>query len=212
MKLGTESGKRAVTDALIDGPDETAAEKPPADRKQRKKSSKSSRKARNGNGELNSQVLSALSDDVAVGPGEIPKDASVTSRGSHQRAEDKARRKAEKAQRKLERQKRREDKARQNDCKDLARGSSTIPKADEMSAICVKEKEAVVTTAPTSVAIFPRGRQAVRQRYILQKKAAMMDSRALNEVSCSATLVQGTNFGGMLDNWLMFAQILMVKA
>jgi len=90
--------------------------------------------------------------------------------------QDKARRKAEKKLRKQERALRRE-----------ARRSSRARKENERSAEESEEVVHVVVPAVPSPAESGRstpisGRHAVRQRFILQKRMASMDPKALNEV------------------------------
>ena len=98
---------------------------------------------------------------------------------------DKAQRKSEKAQRKLDRRKRREEKIAPRAEQSLV---VSLPNADlhlsgqvvgdEVEAIALKVEQPSITIAAAIIG----GRQAVRQRYIRQKRMAMMDPKALNEV------------------------------
>jgi Pin2-interacting protein X1 len=87
--------------------------------------------------------------------------------------DDKVQRRAAKAQRKLDRQKRREERKIAREAKTTNSSKIAMPEVAATS---------LATTLP-AMPSFSGGRHAVRQRYIMQKKAALMDSKALNEVS-----------------------------
>lgn len=171
-------------DAVLPSVQEVVAEK------RKVKKSKLSRSKRTDTEHLQSAAL-----PVPLSGADVPKDIlneDIRPAGQEclQHIEDKARRKAEKVQRKLERQRRREDKARLKEKKKTDLSALTISKSEELVAAPVGEKKEAAIMQPTSTPAFSGGRHAVRQRFILQKKAAMMDPKALNEVSCTVTLVE----------------------
>lgn len=104
--------------------------------------------------------------------------------------QDKAQRKAEKAARKLKRQIKRhkkhaleaQDQAAHNVPLLRTVNSEPVGKVGVTKESTVKESKAPSTEAKT-FPVVGGSRQAVRQRYIQQKKLSMMDSKALNEVS-----------------------------
>ena len=104
---------------------------------------------------------------------------------------DKARRKAAKLERKLARRKRREARraARSQTVQSASLSSITPAYFNETpdlgEDICQESSSAMVTLPPAlSVTAAPVvGRHVIRQRYIRQKKMAIMDPKALNEVS-----------------------------
>ena len=110
---------------------------------------------------------------------------------------DKARRKAAKLKRRLDRRKRKEvRKATRSRTIQLASPSSTTParlsKAqDPEEDVGQDSTSATVTLPPTlSVTAVPAGaRHVIRQRYIRQKKMAIMDPKALNEVSLGGEIL-----------------------
>ena len=104
--------------------------------------------------------------------------------------QDKTRRKADKAARKLKRQIKRQ-KERALKVQDPAAhnvpllrpiNSEPVGKVGATKGTTAKECKISSTEAQT-FAMVGGSRQAVRQRYIQQKKLSMMDSKALNEVS-----------------------------
>ena len=105
----------------------------------------------------------------------------VLASKTHQK-EQKARAKAEKAQRKLDRRKRKELRK--------AKIEDDAPSTLQDSKVVQEEPNDPVASPPTLVpgslppiAAVASGRHAVRQRYIRQKKMALSDPRALDEVS-----------------------------
>lgn len=105
----------------------------------------------------------------------------------HNKNSDKAKRKVEKAQRKLERRQRKETRrAARAECHSVIVPPCTMSSSDQQSeprdpplSDETQSSTVVAVTAAMS------GRHAVRQRYIRQKKLAVMDLRALNEVGVS---------------------------
>lgn len=101
-----------------------------------------------------------------------------------EKGSDKAKRKAEKAQSRLERRGRKEARrAARAEPHAATRSSCTTSPSDQQSepqdqpdAEEIRPSSVVLTTAAVS------GRHCVRQRYIRQKKLAVMDPKALNEV------------------------------
>ena len=98
--------------------------------------------------------------------------------------QDKARRKAEKAARQLRREAKR-DKRDAMLSKDRAAYNLSTPRTiGDLSRSNVERREGPQTASvqATILPVIGGNRQAVRQRYIQQKKLSMMDSKALNEV------------------------------
>ena len=106
------------------------------------------------------------------------------------RAQRKAERKAEKAARKLKRQLKVQKKAAL-EAQDRAAHNVPLPRTVNPEPVgkvgVTKESTTVESKGPSTEAktfqVIGGSRQAVRQRYIQQKKLSMMDSKALNEVS-----------------------------
>ena len=104
--------------------------------------------------------------------------------------QDRAQRKAEKAARKLKRQIKKhkkyaleaQDRAAHNVPLPRIVNSEPVGKVGATKESIVKESKGPSTEAKT-FPVVGGSRQAVRQRYIQQKKLSMMDSKALNEVS-----------------------------
>lgn len=104
--------------------------------------------------------------------------------------QDKTQRKAEKAARKLKRQIKRQKK-HALEAQDRAAHNEPLPRTVNSKPVgkvgAAKESTTIETKGrSTEAKTFPGvggSRQAVRQRYIQQKKLSMMDSKALNEVS-----------------------------
>ncbi|MCJ1303125.1 telomerase inhibitor [Hypocenomyce scalaris] len=126
---------------------------------------------------------------------------------------DKAKRKAEKKRRKQERELRR---ATRKSRRVQQANQSTAEGAEESTQVECKDGSVALLSSstkpapsriPSSSAVV-EGRHAVRQRYIQHKKMAMMDSKALNEVSGMRDVER------LRDSWMLtFAvQILMIKA
>ncbi|PPJ59057.1 hypothetical protein CBER1_01717 [Cercospora berteroae] len=88
--------------------------------------------------------------------------------------DEKARLKAEKRQRKEERRKRKEEKR--------AKRAAKEAKKDSKSSSAVASESEAVATSGTSTPTFLGGRQAVRHRYIMQKRMAAGSAQALKEI------------------------------
>lgn len=112
------------------------------------------------------------------------------SRDLAESKQDKAQRKAEKAARKLKRQIKRhkkhaleaQDRAAHNIPLPGTVNSEPVGKVGATKESTAKELKGSSTEVKT-IPVIGGSRQAVRQRYIKQKKLSMMDSKALNEVS-----------------------------
>ncbi|GIZ49724.1 hypothetical protein CKM354_001275100 [Cercospora kikuchii] len=89
--------------------------------------------------------------------------------------DEKARLKAEKRQRKEERRKRKEEKRAKRAAKEAKKDSKS-------SSAVASESEAATTASGTSTPTFMGGRQAVRHRYIMQKRMAAGSAQALKEI------------------------------
>ena len=100
--------------------------------------------------------------------------------------QDKTQRKAEKAARKLKRQIKR-NKKHALKAQDLAAHNVPLLRTVTSEPVgnegATKESTTIESKGPSTFPVVGGSRQAVRQRYIQQKKLSMMDSKALNEVS-----------------------------
>ena len=97
--------------------------------------------------------------------------------------QDKTQRKADKAARKLKRQVKREKKhALQAHDPTVHNNPESVGKVGATKGTTAIECK-VLSTEAKNLPVFGGSRQAVRQRYIQQKKLSMMNSKALNEVS-----------------------------
>ena len=143
-----------------------------------------------------SEPLQAMEDLAADKPLSVPASRDESEMNSSET--DRARRRAEKAQRKIERRARKE-----------AKRTSRNRDSEEPNAVMTKPGPQkgvppVVFTEERSKAIsLPAklergGRHAVRQRYIQQKKMAMTDAGALNEVGWGHVLSKAV-FPGKAD-------------
>lgn len=121
--------------------------------------------------------------DTEMGDQEVAAELEQENNGQDKES-NTARRKAEKAQRKLERRERKEARrgaraGRHSVIQSSCITSPSDPRSDtpdQHLADEIRASSAVAVTAALS------GRHAVRQRYIKQKKLAVMDAKALNEV------------------------------
>jgi hypothetical protein len=117
------------------------------------------------------------------------------------RKEEKRRRKAEKAQRKVERAKKKAAAVAALAVPTDSRHDVDEEREAESAAVAPARVEAV--QAPATVQ-QPIGRHAVRQRYIRQKRMALTDAKALNEVRPEFEIA-------ILRQYTNDMQILMVK-
>lgn len=118
-------------------------------------------------------------DTVSAAPFESIDNATAVSALQRTLAEEKAQKRAEKAQRKLERRSRKETKSARKET--LARAGEGQADTDHRRA----QEECTTATIgkDTRQPPLPRShRQVARQRYIQQKKMALADPRALNEI------------------------------
>lgn len=127
------------------------------DSKRKKKSKRSKR--REVDGEVQTEEASVATMTV-ISPG----------------PDDEVQRRAEKAERKLRRKQRREAR-HQERSQVLAEHSGTTSASQ---ALCAEPQAAIEIATPSALR---SGIQTVRQRHIRQKRMAMMDSKALKEVS-----------------------------
>ena len=150
-----------------------------ADTKVAKKSTKRRKHAKLN--EEETAVQEPTVDNSMPNPGPNPS-TSVVGASESASETDKVRRRAEKAQRKLERRIRKAE-------KQAARAKRNLESEPTMTK--VEARDDSVTIVPSDGAKKPNitltkrdqgGRNAVRQRYIIQKRMALADSRALNEV------------------------------
>lgn len=119
-------------------------------------------------------------------PGSFPPEQNLSSDtliadvGDDQRTLDKARRRAQKAERKLERRRRKDASIQEQNLPDPAQLGADIK--EEIAA-----PHSVVGSTRSKKVLGGHGgsRNAVRQRYIQQKKMALMNNKALNEVGLS---------------------------
>lgn len=103
----------------------------------------------------------------------------TTSSSSDAKDDEKARLKEEKRARKEERRKRKEEKRAKRAAKALKSSSTIITKTTTTQPGSTTESE---TQSGTSTPTFLGGRQAVRHRYIMQKRMAGASAQALQEI------------------------------
>lgn len=103
----------------------------------------------------------------------------TTSSSSDVKDDEKARLKEEKRARKEERRKRKEEKRAKRAAKALKSSSTIITKTTTTQPGSTTESE---TQSGTSTPTFLGGRQAVRHRYIMQKRMAGASAQALQEI------------------------------
>lgn len=103
----------------------------------------------------------------------------TSSSSSDVKDDEKARLKEEKRARKEERRKRKEEKRAKRAAKALQSSSTIIPKTTTIQPGSTTESE---TQSGTSTPTFLGGRQAVRHRYIMQKRMAGASAQALQEI------------------------------
>ncbi|KAK5109765.1 hypothetical protein LTR62_006605 [Meristemomyces frigidus] len=95
---------------------------------------------------------------------------------------------AEKARLRLEKRARKEERRRRKEQKKHGQNVETVdPASDAESAVAVEVATPLASELPSGVStpasmVFAGSRHAVRQRYIMQKRAASMDPKALNEI------------------------------
>lgn len=111
-------------------------------------------------------------------PSKSPKRSSSSS-SSDVKDDEKARLKEEKRARKEERRKRKEEKRAKRAAKALKSSSTIITKTTTTQPGSTTESE---TQSGTSTPTFLGGRQAVRHRYIMQKRMAGASAQALQEI------------------------------
>ncbi|MCJ1243922.1 telomerase inhibitor [Trapelia coarctata] len=101
-----------------------------------------------------------------------------------EKSSDKAKRKAEKAQRRLKRRERKEGRrAARAERHPAAISSCTTSPSDQQSELHNQPRsDESQPSSVVAVTAAVSGRHAVRQRYIRQKKLAVMDPKALNEI------------------------------
>ena len=163
---------------------------------ERKKESKSKRKKEESERDAKEERKSKKRKQPE--PDEVTTEAASTESTEDERAERK-RRKAEKKQRKAQRQARREEKKARKEAKkaekakdeDRSKADRSKKKkkqkkiadaeSDSSSSSFESSTEAETTPATLTPNLFS-GRQAVRQRYIQQKRMASMDPQALKEI------------------------------
>lgn len=135
--------------------------------------------------DIPSREAESTSDSTSSSEDEKPsssKRSKKSSRKESKRSEDgnvidkdeKARLKAEKRQRKEERRKRKEEKR--------AKRAAKEAKKDSKSSSAVASESETATASGTSTPTFMGGRQAVRHRYIMQKRMAAGSAQALKEI------------------------------
>ncbi|KAK5689910.1 telomerase inhibitor [Elasticomyces elasticus] len=109
------------------------------------------------------------------------------SRGEETSRDEKSRLKQEKRARKEDRRKRKEEKRRakaaSDDSSDSEPTTTTTTVVTTAIPTPATSEAASGTSTPVQAApMFSGGRHAIRQRYIMQKRMASMDPRALNEI------------------------------
>ena len=92
--------------------------------------------------------------------------------------EAKAEKRAEKVKRRLDRAERKAVRAAQKVKKEIISSSEQTPTPEDLITIAQPKAARIGSTNPT----FAGGRHALRRKYIMQKKAATMDIKALNEI------------------------------
>ncbi|PIA90762.1 Protein PXR1 [Cercospora beticola] len=135
-----------------------------------------------------SREAESTSDSTSSSEDEKPSSSSKRSKKSSRKEskrssedsnpidkDEKARLKAEKRQRKEERRKRKEEKRAKRAAKEAKKDSKS-------SSAVASESEAATTASGTSTPTFLGGRQAVRHRYIMQKRMAAGSAQALKEI------------------------------
>ena len=128
-------------------------------------------------------------DDLEVTQQRKPR-SPPQSRDLTESKQDRAHRKAEKAARKLKRQIKRQKKYAL-EAQDRAAHNKPLPRTVNSESVgkvgatkgSTREDSKGPSTEAKTFQVIAGSRQAVRQRYIQQKKLSMMDSKALNEVS-----------------------------
>ncbi|KAL9095659.1 MAG: hypothetical protein Q9165_002091 [Trypethelium subeluteriae] len=186
------------------------------------KSKKRKRKAEEGSdahrinksGKKARKDKSHVSDDGTESPQENAVGAVITNSIDCKVAKTKAKakegalkeriraREDERLQRKSEKRARREERRRRRLTKQEQRETSLPKQIEEMTSNTFSH-DVVLSQAP-STQVPIQGRQAVRQRYIQQKKMASLDSQALKEVSAALRAIK--------NHLANKEQIFMVKA
>lgn len=128
----------------------------------------------------------AVDKEISQAPANTKDSVTVKAEDGHQiqvdkrstRREDKAVRKAERARRKLDRAKSKAEKA----AKKPEEGSNLKSERTPTPAGLILTPQSTAVSIGSTNPIFAGGRHALRRKYIMQKKAATMDSKALNEI------------------------------
>lgn len=156
-------------------------------RKEHKKSKASRELQANGTASTGNALYEALPQDALAGQNACPQDSGTDIDTDPQKLEE-ARNKADKIERKMKRKLKRDAKQAMKHLKSKNRATIRTPNTTEVQQ---QSDEHVVSLEAVSNIQAPKkysqahggGRNAVRSRYIQQKKMAFMDSKALNEVS-----------------------------
>ena len=138
--------------------------------------------------DIPSREAESTSDSTSSSEDEKPSSSSKRSKKSSRKEskrssedsnptdkDEKARLKAEKRQRKEERRKRKEEKRAKRAAKEAKKDSKS-------NSAVASESEAATSASGTSTPTFMGGRQAVRHRYIMQKRMAAGSAQALKEI------------------------------